>query len=35
MKAIAWCRETRVVISVAGYNYNSVAELRDEIAKAF
>jgi hypothetical protein len=35
MKAIAWCRENRVIISVAGYNYNSVSELRDEIAKAF
>jgi len=35
MKAIAWCRDNRVVISVAGYNYNSVAEVRDEIAKAF
>ena len=35
MKAIAWCRENRVVISVAGYNYDSVAEVRDEIAKAF
>jgi len=35
MKAIAWCRDNRVVISVAGYNYNSVAEVRDEIVKAF
>jgi len=35
MKAIAWCRDNRVVISVAGYNYDSVAELRDEIVKAF
>jgi hypothetical protein len=35
MKAIAWCRENRVVISVAGYSYDSVAEVRDEIAKAF
>ena len=35
MKAIAWCRDNRVIISVAGYNYNSVAEVRDEIVKAF
>jgi len=35
MKAIAWCRDNRVVISVAGYNYDSVAEVRDEIVKAF
>ena len=35
MKAIVWCRENRAIVSVAGYNYNSVAELRDEIAKAF
>ena len=35
MKAIVWCRENRAIISVAGYNYNSVSELRDEIAKAF
>jgi len=35
MKAIAWCRDNRVVISVAGYNYDSVSELRDEITKAF
>lgn len=35
MKAIVWCRENRAIVAVAGYNYNSVAELRDEIAKAF
>jgi len=35
MRAIAWCRDTRVIISVAGYNYNSVAEVRDVMAKAF
>jgi len=35
MKAIVWCRENRAIVSVAGYNYNSVSELRDEIAKAF
>lgn len=35
MKAIVWCRENRAIISVAGANYNSVAELRDEIGKAF
>jgi hypothetical protein len=35
MKAIAWCRDNRVIISVAGYNYDSVVELRDEIKKAF
>lgn len=35
MKAIVWCRENRAIVSVAGYNYNSVSELRDEISKAF
>ena len=35
MKALAWCRDNRVIISVAGYNYDSVIELRDEIKKAF
>jgi hypothetical protein len=35
MKVVAWCRENRVVISVAGYNYDSVVELRDEVIKAF
>jgi len=35
MKALAWCRDNRVIISVAGYNYDSVTELRDEIKKAF
>jgi len=35
MRALAWCRDNRVIISVAGYNYDSVVELRDEIKKAF
>jgi len=35
MRALAWCRDNRVIISVAGYDYDSVVELRDEIRKAF
>ena len=35
MKAVVWCRETQAIIAVSGYNYNSVSEARDELAKAF
>lgn len=35
MQAVVWCRGTQAIVSVAGGNYNSVAELRDELAKAF
>ncbi len=35
MQAVVWCRDSQAVIAVAGNNYNSVSELRDEIQKAF
>jgi len=35
MQAVVWCRDTQAVISVAGSSYNAVAELRDELQKAF
>jgi len=35
MRAVVWCRDTRAIISVTGYNYNSVVEARDAIVKAF
>jgi hypothetical protein len=35
MKAIVWCRDSQAVISVAGYSYDSVTEVRDVLGKAF
>ena len=35
ISALVWCRETQAVINTAGYDSNSVYELRDEIMKAF
>ena len=35
MRAGVWCRENRAFITVAGYSFDSVKELRDELAKAF
>ena len=35
MRVLVWCRETQAITSVAGSNYDSVKELRDELQKAF
>ena len=35
MSALVWCRETQAVINTAGFDSNSVYELRDEILKVF
>jgi len=35
MQALVWCRDSQAIIAIAGNDYNSVAELRDEIKKAF
>lgn len=36
MKALVWCRNgNQAIIAVSGNSFNSVAELRDEIQKAF
>lgn len=35
MRAIVWCRDNQAVISVSGYNYDSVTEVRDILGKAF
>ena len=35
MRAIVWCRDNQAIISVVGYNYDSVTEVRDILSKAF
>ncbi len=35
MQAVVWCRDSQAIIAVAGSNYDSVKEVRDEIVKAF
>lgn len=35
MRVLVWCRDTQVIISVAGSNYDSVTEARDVIGNAF
>ena len=35
MQAVVWCRGTQAVIAVAGSDYTSVAEVRDELKKSF
>jgi hypothetical protein len=35
MQAVVWCRDSQAIIAVAGANYDSVKEVRDEIVKAF
>jgi hypothetical protein len=35
IQAIVWCRGTQAVIGVAGSNWTSVSELREEIKRAF
>jgi len=35
MQAVVWCRDSQAVIAVAGNSYDSVKELRDELAKSF
>lgn len=35
MKSFIWCRGNQAFVSVAGNNYNSVTELRDELRAAF
>jgi hypothetical protein len=35
MQALVWCRGTQAIVAVAGSDYGSVGELRDELKKAF
>jgi hypothetical protein len=35
MRTLVWCRNTEAIITVIGFNVDSLTELRDEIKKAF
>jgi hypothetical protein len=35
MRTLVWCRNTEAIITVIGFNLDSMNELRDEIKKAF